>query len=61
MGAASGHAGGDCRLPGWKPGTGKVFTAVVQQAGDEKERQSFEQELTKIIETDETLARVFPK
>ncbi|ATZ55580.1 hypothetical protein BCIN_12g01630 [Botrytis cinerea B05.10] len=41
--------------------TGKVFTAVVQQAGDEKERQSFEQELTKIIETDETLARVFPK
>ncbi|TEY79633.1 hypothetical protein BOTCAL_0043g00370 [Botryotinia calthae] len=41
--------------------TGKVFTAVVQQAGDEKERQSFELELTKIIETDGTLARVFPK
>ncbi|TGO23486.1 hypothetical protein BPAE_0130g00040 [Botrytis paeoniae] len=39
--------------------TGKVFTAVVQQAGDEKERQSFEQELVKIIEADGTLARVF--
>ncbi|KAF5872311.1 uncharacterized protein Bfra_005668 [Botrytis fragariae] len=41
--------------------TGKVFTAVVQQAGDEKERASFEQELARIIETDGTLARVFPR
>ncbi|KAF7945706.1 uncharacterized protein EAE97_004744 [Botrytis byssoidea] len=41
--------------------TGKVFTAVVQQAGDEKERESFERELTRIIETDGTLARVFPR
>ncbi|KAF7903657.1 uncharacterized protein EAF01_006706 [Botrytis porri] len=41
--------------------TGKVFTAVVQQAGDEKERESFEQELARIIEADGTLTRVFPR
>ncbi|KAF7910574.1 hypothetical protein BELL_0121g00110 [Botrytis elliptica] len=41
--------------------TGKVFTAVVQQAGDEKERENFERELARIIETDGTLARVFPR
>ncbi|KAF7947539.1 hypothetical protein EAE96_008625 [Botrytis aclada] len=41
--------------------TGKVFTAVVLQAGDEKERQSFEQELERIIEADGTLARVFSR
>ncbi|KAG4030764.1 hypothetical protein MFRU_011g02180 [Monilinia fructicola] len=39
--------------------TGKVFVAAVRGAEDEDVKRTFEDELVKIIETDEELARIF--